>query len=293
MNLSNLNWRHKAGLFLILVTTGLSLLFEATTKQSVGILLLGLALTWLLGSLSVRALRIVASVIVCAVGLIVAIVPVQSDWESFRIRSQDYDEAIADLRKAVAIAPQGTVTFDPDEFMRHRYAPETLPPDFFDRKRTGPAPPPPGFTLDTAGSKVGKKKTDDQLYDTTRVDVVEHACLGTLKFPHDMLYEERNRLTDELEKKSCKMVDIPTSTQKWELPPNEFGFLLTGIPFPNNATDEEIVSSIQAKELRPRPSFSVKAAIATHRVPFFLGMALSTLGLFGCTWLIWGPRRAI
>lgn len=253
-----LNRRHKAGLFLALVATGLSLFLQTTIKQTLGVLLLGLALGWLLGSLNVRTLGIVACFLVCAVGLVMAVVPIRNDWESYRISAQDYDAAIAELRRAVAKASQAVGGGMP---------PETLPPDFFYRKR--------------AGSKAGEKEAHYQLYDTSRLDVVEHACLGTLKFPHNMPYEERNRLIEEIKKKKCKMVEIPTSTQKWERPPDESGFLLTGIPFPNNATDEEIVSSIQAKELLPRPSFSIKAEIASHRVPFFTGSALVTLGVLG------------
>jgi hypothetical protein len=45
-----MNRRHKAGLFLVLVATGLSLFFEASAKQTAGIIVLGMAATWVVGS---------------------------------------------------------------------------------------------------------------------------------------------------------------------------------------------------------------------------------------------------
>jgi len=65
----SLNRRHKAGLFLVLVATGLSLFFEASAKQTAGIVLLGVAATWLFGSVSLRTLGFTACSLACAVML--------------------------------------------------------------------------------------------------------------------------------------------------------------------------------------------------------------------------------
>jgi hypothetical protein len=47
-----LNRRHKAGLFLTVVIVGVALLLDVSAKESVGISLLGLAATWLVGNMS-------------------------------------------------------------------------------------------------------------------------------------------------------------------------------------------------------------------------------------------------
>ncbi len=49
-----LNRRHKVGFFLTTVIVGAGLLLDVNAKESVGIALLGLAATWLVGSLNVR-----------------------------------------------------------------------------------------------------------------------------------------------------------------------------------------------------------------------------------------------
>jgi hypothetical protein len=117
VSLSNLNRRHKVGLFLVVVATGLSLFFEASAKQTTGIALLGLAATWLLGSLSVRVLWLFSSLLSCAVGVALIVVPVLKDWNSLQVSAQNYDKAIADLRQAIAkprytIEPPGWAPVD-------------------------------------------------------------------------------------------------------------------------------------------------------------------------------------
>jgi hypothetical protein len=254
-----------------------------------GRLVAGLALTWLLGSTSVRFLGIAACLVVCVTGLILAILSVRNDWETYRISAQDYDAAIADLREAAV----KTREFDPDKFMVQRAKPQEQGPwtnyqktpevdEFARYKRKSPASTPP-------------KK---HVYDTSHLDTVEHPCLGTLKFPHDMPSEERNQLIEEAEKKSCKVVEIPVSVRKWERsakPPEQDDeweyYKVETRAFSNNATDEEIVSSIQSKELLSRPSFSVKVAIAKHLLSFSIGIGLTLLGSFGCGWLITRGRE--
>ncbi len=104
MNLSTLNRRHKVGLFLVLVATGLSLFFEVSAKQTTGIVLLGLAATWLLGCISLRLLWLLSSLLGCFVGSLVVGMPVVDDWKSFQESVQSYDRAVADLREAVTKA---------------------------------------------------------------------------------------------------------------------------------------------------------------------------------------------
>src|SRR5208282_5596425 len=94
----NLNRRHKTGLFLVLVAAGISPFFEASAKQTTGIVLLGLAATWLLGTVSVRLLWLLSSFLGCLLGIIVGGKPVVDDWKSFQESVQSYDRAVADLR---------------------------------------------------------------------------------------------------------------------------------------------------------------------------------------------------
>jgi hypothetical protein len=86
-----LNWRHKAGLFLTLVAMGCGLFLELSTKQAVGIALLGIAFSWLIGSLPTLALATTFTILLCAFGLYVAVAPAWSDWNSTRKPIAEYD----------------------------------------------------------------------------------------------------------------------------------------------------------------------------------------------------------
>lgn len=145
----NLNLRHKLGLFLAVVATGFTLLLEASAKQTAGVLLLGVAAAWLIGSLSARTLGIVGCLLVCTLGLFIAVLPVKVDWDTYQRTSREYDFAVSQLREAIAKSP---------------------------------ATP-----------------HDDKQYDTSQLDVVQHRTLGTLKFPHAMPYDERNRIIERME----------------------------------------------------------------------------------------------
>jgi hypothetical protein len=101
MTYTSLNRRHKVGLFLVLVAAGISLFFEASEKQTAGIVLLGLAATWLVGTLSVRLLWLLSSSLGCLIGIIVGGKPVLDDWKSFQESVQSYDRAVADLREVM------------------------------------------------------------------------------------------------------------------------------------------------------------------------------------------------
>ncbi len=100
----SLNRRHKAGLLLILVATGLSLFLEASAKQTAGIALIGLAATWFFGSVGPRTLGLILCSMACCVGLYLAVVPIWKDWESYQTAAQEYDSAIGAIREAAAKA---------------------------------------------------------------------------------------------------------------------------------------------------------------------------------------------
>jgi hypothetical protein len=97
-----LNWRHQASLFLTVVAVGMGLFLECSAKQAVGITLLGIAFSWLIGALSPRALVATFAILLCAVGLYVAVAPVWSDRNSVQRSAAEYDVAIADLQSEVS-----------------------------------------------------------------------------------------------------------------------------------------------------------------------------------------------
>jgi hypothetical protein len=85
----------------VLVATGLSLFLEASAKQTAGIVLLGLAATWLLGSLPLRLLGFLSCFLAFAAGVAVLGVCIYQVHSSYRDSVQDYDAAIAEIRQAV------------------------------------------------------------------------------------------------------------------------------------------------------------------------------------------------
>jgi hypothetical protein len=83
---------------------GSALYLEVSAKQAVGIALLGIAFSWLVGSLTPRILTVAFAIVTCAVGLYVATAPVWSDWNSTQKAAAEYDDAIAELQSAVKSA---------------------------------------------------------------------------------------------------------------------------------------------------------------------------------------------
>src|SRR5215472_11481060 len=116
-----LNWRYRVGLFLTGMAMGCGLFLEVSGKQAAGIALIGVALSWLIGSLTSSTLGVSLAISVCALGLYVAVSPVWSDWNSTQKSAAEYYVAIGELQAAVKTARLSA----------------TLPADI--------PPPPPGF----------------------------------------------------------------------------------------------------------------------------------------------------
>jgi hypothetical protein len=83
LSANRLNRRERAGVFLVLVATGVSLLLNVSAKQATGIALLGIAATWLVGSVSLRALRAI-SALACLAAFGILIPITWSDWRAYR-----------------------------------------------------------------------------------------------------------------------------------------------------------------------------------------------------------------
>lgn len=98
-----LNRRHKAILFLTLLAAGSSLVVEANLRISFGIVLLGIAFAWALGSDS----RLVHCLFFVT-GVLLAAYPVWVDWSNSReyeLRLDEFERKIPRLAKAHAFDP--------------------------------------------------------------------------------------------------------------------------------------------------------------------------------------------
>src|SRR5260370_41540287 len=269
MTLHPLNRRRKTGLFLVLVDTGLSLCLEARAKQTAGIVLLGLAATWFFGSVRLRTLGLMLTSAACCAGLYLTIAPVREERESYSAQAAEYDQALLDIREAVGKA----IVWDnePPEKTRMR------------------------------GQKAQKPW---ERYGTTRLDTVQHPTLGTLKFPHDMPFEERNQHIDRMLAERAeslpklvqrqRTVQIPEIAQKWErLTPEERDgeWVTVQRAFPADMSEQDIIREFQTKILLPRPTFSFRAAFRSHLLSSVAGSLLFLFWLLGWTLLVWPARR--
>ena len=90
-----------------------------------------------------------------------------------------------------------------------------------------------------------------------------------------------------------KTVDVPEDAQRWERPGKTQGKWLYAVAnvdtvsamiFPATMTNEEIVKSIQADELRPRPTFSPWNALRSHEGISVGAIAFVAVGLIGFVW---------
>jgi hypothetical protein len=100
-----LNRRHKAILFLTLLAAGSSLVGEVNLRISFGIVLLGFAFAWALGSNSRPA-----HYLFILLGVLLAAGPVWNDWSSrrdYELRVQEFEQYIPRLARAYAFDPHG------------------------------------------------------------------------------------------------------------------------------------------------------------------------------------------
>jgi hypothetical protein len=258
----------------VVAGAGLSLILDASAKQTTGFVLLGLACTWLLAGLSQRTLRLMGSLLFIVGGLSLTVVPLLIDWNSFRASLKNYVGAIADLRETIpkaVLAPSSTRTSEQplwEDYAesapssekaaqdRHDY----LPADFFDKPFAEQSTYLSGVDADFVKATL----SDQQAY------------------------------VQYLRQSSTKTVQIPESTQRWERTGETHGEWLyevvgadsvTAMTFPAKMTNEEIVRSVQADELRARPTFSLWRAVRSHEGTSLGGLLLTAIGIVGITWI--------
>lgn len=83
LSFSRLNRREKSGVFLVLVAVGSGLILNVSVKHAVGIALLGIAATLLVGGVGLRTLRFISAA-ACLAGLVILIAVGSSDWRAYR-----------------------------------------------------------------------------------------------------------------------------------------------------------------------------------------------------------------
>ncbi len=308
MNIPSLNRRHKFGLFLVLVATGFSLLLEASARQTAGVILLGVAATWLIGSSSVRALWAFSSLLACSVGIFVAGKPILDGWESSCASVKSFDHGVADLREAVVLAKKWKPV-DYDALAKQTGA--------ISSTRTPPLPP--GYTLDQPepSSLQAPARTQNFTdihplpglvdYDSKAkkwMPVIDFSAYETADNKQKDWFERnapprRGQYTAaDIDRGTT--IAIPTSTQAWErsnfrgeespnqkrdtpdtLPEDFFSApIATTLIFPSGVDEEELISTIQNQLLQPRPHFSMRACISSNTLSSLVGLAIVVAGLF-------------
>ena len=67
--------------------------------------------------------------------------------------------------------------------------------------------------------------------------------------------------------------------------------VVSKIPFLSDESDSDILRYFQTEVLRPRPVFSLRAALRAEIRPVSIGLTLFVAGAFGCIWLAWARPR--
>jgi hypothetical protein len=251
LTLPSLNRRHKAGLLLVLAATGASLLLDASAKQTMGIVLLGLAVAWFVGSVAVRTLGIILFVMTFCIGLYVAVLPISNERESALNAAQEYDSALAAIREAVH-KEKGDVWRD-----------------------VGPPPGASPAEADTA-RKFAEDSNPKQPKKSSKAEREKYEVVSPVQIPEAARKWARPKPPD---------IIVTAWNENGDPVVSEFGFL-------DEMSEQDIIRKIQADDLLPRPAFSLKDSIASHRIACLGGGSLSLLGLSGCVFLIWQARKA-
>lgn len=279
LTLPPLNRRHKAGLFLVLVAIGLSLFFEASAKQTAGILLLGSAATWFLGSVRPRTLGLIilASTASCA-GLYLML-PVWGEREFFYVQAAEYDQALLGVREAVA---EAFVVANGDEIR-------------FQSPTTGAIRLVPREHWDEALKRGYKPTTHSVMYspDGQRgmVPNAERAAKLRAGFTDQPTVPPPDTLPPDFFDQRRRTVRIPEIAHKWQRrTPEAPEWVAIEEFFPADMSDQDIIREFQTRILLPRPAFSFRAAIRSHLLSSVVGSLLFLLGLLG--WMLF-VRRAL
>jgi hypothetical protein len=203
---------------------------DADAKQTAGVVLVGLAATWFIGSLALRTLGIILSAMAFCIGLCVAVLPIWSERESVLAAAQEYDATLAEIRRAAAK-------------MEAWEKAKRIPPGASVAELAEPIP---------SGARLGEP--------------IQYQ--GT--------------------------VDIPAKWLRSPSPEEAIAAKHGGsvAVFLGEMSEQEIMREFQTEVLLPRPAFSVKHSIASHRIACLGGGSLSLLGLLGFVFLIWKARKA-
>jgi hypothetical protein len=285
VNYPSLNRRYKVGLFLVIVTTGLALFLDATLKQTAGIVLLGLAATWLVGSLSLRVLWAASSIVACGAGIVIGGKPILDNWQNYRVSAQDHKQAVADLRAAVASSEpeidSGKYTVE---------SPAQKSPDWFERnapKVQSPSAPSPK----RANTGVFGK---DEPLPAGAVEVRDQPSTeGTLVFD-----DGKWRFSDWRDVgRSYRTTKVPGTVAKVERPCAELPtddpppqvnpancFVVERVSFAADKKTEEVISTLVDQLLEVQPTFSIwESFVSRNRGSSIVGVGFLLAGIAGLT----------
>jgi hypothetical protein len=282
-----LNRRHKAGLFLTLVAAGLCLFFESSAKQTAGIVVLGVAATWLIGSVSVRALAAILFVAAFLAGLGLATVPILQDRDSTQTSRREYDSAIYDVIEAIVKAPVWENVRPISDIEKDAGAPQKQQVEHGPWERYGSTLD-NRLHLDTPPLPVGAKLviSPQEFAEKIKAKYPEYGDI-----PNDKLVElvlaKYPVYKTWIVFPGVRVVDIPSSAITW-LRPDKKGseWDAQTKSFPSNMEQSEILRSFQSNMLLPKPTFSVRASVSLHRFAFIGGLALALFGIVGVVWTI-------
>lgn len=288
-----LSRRHQAGLFLVLVATGISLFLEASAKQTAGIALIGLAGTWLVGSLSVRALGILFPLTLFGLGVCLAALPVWADWKAYSESLGQYALAIEDLRLAIAEGAKE------DWFAQNAPGQPTDRFDFVAHPTLGKLGFPKNMPYEERNKAIDKLEKSAPKEKIWKAEVTGQTAVGRWIYEPSLKWETvwppnyfkgtATRVPDGwMDVSTTKTIDIPESTRKWRRP----DVSESGAEFPIETPDETILRSIERDFLLPRPTFSMGASLRLHLAHVLAGFILAAAGFTGSGWRIRGALQA-
>lgn len=252
-----LNWRHKAGLFLTLVAVGCGLFLDLSAKQAVGIALLGIAFSWLIGSLSARVLTAAFAIVLCGVGLYLAVYPVWSDRQSTTKSIVEYDVAMDDFQYAIKTAPI------------------PIPPDATIGK--------PSVDYNALAKKYGGTTDRNPDIDWSKYSTpATHLAIGVAKG------QEQTR-TVTVPETVKRWVRPEQKTRNWFGTHSDANIM---VEFPSNMSEAEVMRAFTASFLLPRPAFSRWSAVRAHAWWIFGSFVLFIFGLSILGWSFRGNRES-
>jgi hypothetical protein len=239
------------------MAVGCSLFLDSSIKQTAGIAIVGIAFSWLIGSLTLRALSVACAILICAAGLYVGAAPVWSDWKSAQTLAAEYDVAISYLQTAV----KNAVTIG----------------------QTADIPPPPqGYTLDTSTYQPIEHGSDPQAAYSGHIDF---SAIGGKPVNQQLSLQQFAAQYAE----KTRVVTVPKSVKSWTRPEQKTDADVV-VDISQAKSEAEVMRAFTTSFLLPRPTFHLASSVRAHAWRVIGGLALFASGLSVLGWLL---RRTV